>query len=170
MYCEFSAQTESRSASWRPARPGCGLLEERPQRLPDALEDQRLRLLVRMDAIGLKVLRLLGESFQQKGQQRDLVALAHVGERALEAAGVVLAVVRRQLHSDEQYARAAFPRVLDDRAEVGLHLAKRQPAQAVVRAEFDDHHRRAVARERGVDAREAAGARLAGDAGVGDAI
>src|SRR5439155_18116842 len=129
-----STATRGPSAGSSPAHRGCELFEERPQRLPDALEDQRLRLLVRMDAIGLKVLGLLGESFQQERQQRHVVALADLGERFLEAAGVVLPVVRWQLHADEQHARAALARMLQDRAEVRLHLAKRQAAQAVVRA------------------------------------
>ena len=123
-----------------------------------------------MDAIGLEILRLLGEAFQDERRERHAIALRHVGERIFERFCVVRSVIRRQSHADHQHVRAGFLCALDDHAKVGLHLCDRQPAQAVVAAELEDDDRRLMLLEQLVDARAAAGAGLAGDARIDDAI
>ena len=123
-----------------------------------------------MNAVGLKEIALLAEALEYRGHERDAMALGELAERVFELLRVLRPVVGRHADADQQHARARGARALDDRAEVRLHLADRQAAQAVVAAELEHHDRRTVTRERLGDARAAAGARLAGDARVHDAI
>jgi hypothetical protein len=88
----------------------------------------------------------------------------------LERLGVFGSVVGRQLHAEQQHARPAFLSLLDDAAEVLLHLRDRQAAQAVVRAQLHDEHGGLVLLQGLPDARSAAAAGIARDARVDDDI
>ena len=81
------------------------------------------------------------------------------GVHGAELARVRRAEIRRRLHAREQHGDAASARALDDRAEVVVEIARRQAAQAVVRAERDDEHLD-PAFERPVEAAESAGRRV----------
>ena len=69
----------------------------------------------------------------------------------------------------EHHRDAARLRPLDDLRQVAAQLVDRQAAQAVVAAERDDQHAH-VAFERPVEPAQAAGRRVAGDAGVDDLV
>ena len=87
----------------------------------------------------------------------------------MKGEGVIDAVIRRRLHARQDHRDAARLRPLDDLREVARQLRDRQAAQAVVAAERDDQNPD-VAVERPVEPRQAAGRRIAGDAGVHDRV
>src|SRR5207249_9258640 len=67
------------------------------------------------------------------------LALCQLAEGGFERLRVVRPVIRRQPHAEDQYSCAGLLTLLDHGAEVFLHLRHRQAAQAVVRAEPEDH-------------------------------
>jgi hypothetical protein len=51
---------------------------------------------------------------------------------------VLFPVVRGRFHADEQHRNCALPGAVNDALKVRLHLRRRQPAHAVVRAEREN--------------------------------
>ena len=103
-----------------------------------------------MDAVGLKQLvrlRSVGHALQEEGQQGRTLGLGDTGEDRGEVLRVLLAVVRRHLHAQDQHFGTSRLRVAHHGAEVGLGHRRRQAAQGVVAAELDDDDARLVLRQ-----------------------
>lgn len=123
-----------------------------------------------MDSVALEHLQVLGEALVEEGQERRTVALRDLGERGFERRRVLGTVVGRHSHADQQHPRPGAAREIDHRTEVLLHLRHGEAAQAVVRAQLEDHDRRFVLGERLGEARQSSARRLAGDARVDEAV
>ncbi len=107
--------------------------------------------------------------FSRKGTSARLRLRATVTNIAAKSSRVLAAVVRRQLHADDQHPRTRGLAGLRHRDQVGLRHRQRQPTQRVVAAEFDDQHRGLVLLQQCRQPRTAARRRVAADAGVDDA-
>ena len=110
--------------------------------------------------------RVGGHAFEEKRDERGVVGLGQLGKGACEGGGVISQVHGHSHAGDDDFhGRILGADAVDDRLEIGAHGGDRQPAQAVVAAEFEDKdvHGRT---ENPVDAAESARRGLATQAGV----
>src|SRR6185312_7233017 len=153
-----------------PARSSAWLGEQLLERRPHVVEEARLRGERRVNAVGLEQRVVGAEAFEEKWYERRLVTLRRIGVERRETRRVRAAVVRRQLHADEQHLRARLLRGLDHRIEVGARRREIAAAQSIVAAELDDDDRGLMRREERRQARAAAGGGVAADARVDDVV
>jgi hypothetical protein len=118
-----------------------------------------------MDAVGLVELGDAADSGEQERHQGDVQLARQARVDGGEAAGVVGAVVGRDLHAHQQHAGAGGAGAAHDLAQVALDLLGRLGAQAVVGAELDDDDGGPL-RQDPAQAAQPAGAGVAGHAGV----
>ncbi len=137
---------------------------------PHVLHHDSLRLGAGMEVVRLKHFPFVRNAFEEQRHEKYALVARHFAERRAKLVDVLRAVVRGEQHADEDHARAPALRRLDDGSQIGLHLRDRQAAQAVVRAELDDHDRGPGLGERSADARCAAGRGFAADARVDHGI
>ena len=109
--------------------------------------------------------RHAAHAFEQEGDEGDVQLLRDARIDRREAAGVVGAVVGRDLHAEEEDAGAGCAGAAEDLAQVPLGLLERQAAQAVVAAE-PHHHQVGMLAEQPAEAGEAAGRGVAAHPGV----
>jgi hypothetical protein len=117
-------------------------------------------------AVILEVAAIGSDIFQKERHEGDVGLLGHIDESLVELVGVALAVVRRYTHAQKQHFRAGGAAGLDHGEEIVLHRFDRQRTQAVVAAQFQNHHVRVVALERGLQAPAPARGGFARDAGI----
>jgi hypothetical protein len=120
-----------------------------------------------VDAVVLVEARDASDAFQEEGDQGNVHLPGKAGVHLREAVRVLGAVVRGDLHAEEEDAGSGLLGTADDLPQVVLGLLERQAAEAVVAAEADHDHVRLL-REQPVETGEAAGGRVAAHPGVDD--
>src|SRR5262245_62684427 len=90
-----------------------GTTQHWPQRRPYGLEDLRLRLRVRVQAVLLNLARVECYRVQKKGNERQAVLFGEFTVQAMKLSCVGRAVVGRNAHSKKQDLGAALTRGFD---------------------------------------------------------
>ncbi len=121
-----------------------------------------------MQVIGLELFRR--DTFQQERQHCHAVTLCQFWIQGFEAGGIIQAVIRRQLHAEQQHLGSAAARLLDECSEVGFDVGDGRAAQAIIGAEFEDDDAWLMLAQGCLQASQPAGGGLAADAGVDDLI
>ncbi len=99
-------------------------------------------------------------------QQRDIELLGQRRVNRAERLGIAAAVVRRNADLHQQRLGAGLPHQGDDLAEIALHILRREPAQAVVGPQLDQHPARLMLFQQRRQTRQALRGGVAADAGV----
>src|SRR5579872_6753426 len=95
---------------WRAAVSMSVLLVEEGDELgPDVVQDLGLARRLRVLAVGLQELPVLGDAVQEEGQEGELVASRQLHVSAAEFPGVSRAVVGRHQYPQEQHFRSRLP-------------------------------------------------------------
>ena len=123
-----------------------------------------------MHAIGLVQLHVSSDIGEEKRDEDELVFFRERRIHGGEGPGVFLAVVGRHLHAGEDDFRGGMARMdaVDDALEIGLGHGRIDAAQAVGRAQREHEQVDGLAQDP-LAAAQAAGRRLAAEAGVDDA-
>ena len=120
-----------------------------------------------MNTVGEMACGIAHDAIEEEWIERDVVPFGEVAIDRVETFGVLFPHAWRRVHPGKQHLDVLLAQFLEDLREiVGRHFGI-DPAQHVVGAEFEDDRIRAVAK-RPVEAGEAAGRRIAGDAAVDD--
>ena len=128
-----------------------------------------MRLRIRVHAVGLEQLRLVGDAFEHEGHERRLPFLRQLAVHAIKLLAIGAAIVGWHAHAHQHHLRARFFGCLTHGAQIRFGGRHGQAAQAVVGAQFDQHDVGLVFGQQGGQARAAAAGGLAADAGVDDA-
>ena len=129
----------------------------------DGLQDQGLRLAVRMNAVFLKQGAVGGESIEHERHQRGLVARTDFPEQRMELFRVIAPVVGWYAHADEQRPGAVFLARFDDGGQVFTDDRDTYASQTVVGTQFDNHDPWLMAIEQGLDSLPASGGGFTAD-------
>ena len=121
-----------------------------------------------METVGLVVGGDGGDILQEEGVECHLMAGGEFGIKSIELAIIGAAEIARGAHAGEEDGDFGRFEPADDGVEILPGLFRWQGAQGVVGAKFENHQVRLVG-QGPVEAGEAAGAGIAGDAGIDDA-
>ena len=119
-----------------------------------------------MNAVRLHEFFVQCDAFHEELDPRDLECGCDVAEYAVEHLDVTLAVVRRNLDTEQDDGRPGFRGRLDDVLEIAFHPGRRNTAQAVIATQCQDNQVRAESLDGRADPRRAAFGRIAADTGV----
>ncbi len=133
---------------------------------PDGSEHGGLRLRGGVNVVGLKPIGMADYARKQKRDQHHALRFCNRRKHGRKTRGVRRAVVWRNLHADQQNARARLLAQRDHTAQIVLRLLQGKTAQGVIAAQLDDDHARLVAREQGGQTGQPARCGVAADAGV----
>lgn len=140
--------------------------EHRCQDRPHVFQHPRLRRCSGMEAVGLHQRGIKGDALQQERQQCRVVLAREASVNSAQAIAISRAVVHRQLDAEQQHLRGRAAALRDHRREVRTDFRERQPTQAVVGAQLQDHERGTVLLEQARQARQSRRSGLTADAGI----
>src|ERR1700722_1627357 len=120
--------------------PSTILLKKRLEPPPKRVQHQRLAASIRGHPVLLHERGVECDLPQQEWHERQVVLFCDFGIHVRELGRVTRTIVRRYADPDEQHARAGRLGELHHFREIFLRGGKRQAAQAIVRADFENHH------------------------------
>lgn len=126
--------------------------KHRSQDLPHIFHDFFLRPGIRMYAIRLKKFSLVSEPVQEEWYQFESMAVRQLRIDILKLLRICHAIIRRELHTGQQYRCLVPTAGLDDGFQIVANGVDGRAAQPVIAAEFDDDDIRTVGLKRAFDA------------------
>lgn len=133
-------------------------LDRRQNRLDNHLDSSR----VRVNAVALIVMANGRDILKKKRIERHLVLPGQFGVELIKFMIIIGAEIARRTHSGQQHSDFFLLQAGDDRRQIFSDRLRRQPAQGVVGAEFDNNYLGSI-RQRPIEPGEAAGGGITGD-------
>ena len=116
------------------------LAQQGVKRPPDRCQHDVLSRLIRMNAICLKILPLVGKAFKQKGHQGSSSLRRGIGEDIFKTLRVFSTVVWWDLHAYQNHLSACRLTTHDHLSDIFLSECDGQPTQGVIGAKFENHN------------------------------